>query len=87
MELLDSLTAQPKMRFYFCALLIEIGLSFIFYFNVICCSMLHQLGSTIQKLGQSKSGPSLSPALTETYSRLLVYSELETLGIKALVGE
>ena len=48
--------------------------------------MLHQVGSKIQKLGQTLGG-ALSPALTETYSRLLVFTEIESLGMKSLVGE
>ena len=38
------------------------------------------------KLDQSKSNAALSPALVETYSRLLIYTEIESLGIKGFMS-
>lgn len=43
------------------------------------------------KAAQSKNtvpvGPNMAPALVETYSRLLVYTEIESLGIKGFLSE
>ncbi|CAK8677896.1 unnamed protein product [Clavelina lepadiformis] len=50
-------------------------------------SMLHSITSKITKLAQTKSICALSPALVETYSRLMVYTEIESLGIKGLVTQ
>lgn len=36
---------------------------------------------------QAKSGHPLAPALVETYSRLLVYTEIESLGIKGFISQ
>ncbi|XP_014671221.1 PREDICTED: mediator of RNA polymerase II transcription subunit 23-like [Priapulus caudatus] len=41
----------------------------------------------IIQLASSKSPLALSPALVETYSRLLVYTEVETAGIKVFIGK
>lgn len=42
------------------------------------------------KAAQSKNtvpvGPNMAPALVETYSRLLVYTEIESLGIKGFLS-
>ena len=38
------------------------------------------------KLAQSKANVGLSPALVETYSRLLIYTEIESLGIKGFMS-
>nr|XP_042903708.1 mediator of RNA polymerase II transcription subunit 23 [Parasteatoda tepidariorum] len=48
-------------------------------------SLIHNIVTHVMKLAQSKSSLSLSPALVETYSRLLVYSEIESLGIKGFI--
>ncbi|KAF2352648.1 Mediator complex subunit Med23 [Trinorchestia longiramus] len=71
MTLLDSLTIHVKM------------------------SLIHNIGqhSTnvflwwqhIQKQAHGKSSVALAPALVETYARLLVYIETETIGIKQLI--
>lgn len=37
------------------------------------------------KVAQSKSNQNLAPALIETYARLLVYMEIESLGIKGFI--
>ncbi|XP_065332205.1 mediator of RNA polymerase II transcription subunit 23 isoform X2 [Cloeon dipterum] len=50
-------------------------------------SLIHSIGSHVVKLAQSKSHMPLAPALVETYSRLLVYTEIETLGIKAFISQ
>ncbi len=39
------------------------------------------------RLAQNKANVALAPALVETYSRLLVYMEIESLGIKGFIGE
>ncbi len=39
------------------------------------------------RLAQAKQGMALAPALVETYSRLLVYMEIESLGIKGCISE
>jgi mediator of RNA polymerase II transcription subunit 23 len=39
------------------------------------------------KLAHTKSSVALAPALVETYSRLLVYMEIESLGIKGFISK
>ena len=39
------------------------------------------------KLAHAKSSIALAPALVETYSRLLVYMEIESLGIKGFISQ
>lgn len=41
----------------------------------------------IGQLATRASNLALSPAMMETYSRLLVYVELESIGIKTLISE
>ncbi|XP_066249832.1 mediator of RNA polymerase II transcription subunit 23 [Euwallacea similis] len=48
-------------------------------------SLIHSIVAHIVKMANSKSGLPLAPALVETYSRLLVYSEIEALGIKGFI--
>ena len=36
---------------------------------------------------QAKANIALAPALVETYSRLLVYMEIESLGIKGFISK
>ncbi|GFU50841.1 mediator of RNA polymerase II transcription subunit 23 [Trichonephila clavipes] len=48
-------------------------------------SLIHNVVTHVMKLAQAKSAYVLSPALVETYSRLLVYSEIESLGIKGFI--
>ncbi|KAH6922412.1 hypothetical protein HPB50_013525 [Hyalomma asiaticum] len=50
-------------------------------------SLIHNVVTHVMKIPQAKSGVSLAPALIETYSRLLVYSEIESLGIKGFISE
>jgi hypothetical protein len=38
------------------------------------------------KLAQAKANICLAPALVETYSRLLIYTEIESLGIKGFMS-
>ena len=45
------------------------------------------MGSSSSGIGSTKSGSYLSPALVETYSRLMVYSEIESLGIKGFLNQ
>ncbi|GIY39674.1 mediator of RNA polymerase II transcription subunit 23 [Caerostris darwini] len=48
-------------------------------------SLIHNIVTHVMKFAQAKSTHVLSPALVETYSRLLVYSEIESLGIKGFI--
>ena len=41
----------------------------------------------IQKQAQHKSGIALAPALIESYARLLVYTEIESIGIKTFISK
>ncbi|CAG0897084.1 unnamed protein product [Cyprideis torosa] len=50
-------------------------------------SLIHNIVSHVLKLAKSKSTLALPPALVETYSRLLVYTEIESLGIKGFIGQ
>lgn len=50
-------------------------------------SLIHSIVTHVIKLAQAKSGMPLSPALVETYSRLLVYTEIESLGIKGFLNQ
>ncbi|CAH1171324.1 unnamed protein product [Phaedon cochleariae] len=50
-------------------------------------SLIHSIVTHVIKLAQAKSGVPLSPALVETYSRLLVYTEIESLGIKGFLNQ
>jgi hypothetical protein len=47
-------------------------------------SLIHNIVTHIMKVASSKSLP-LAPALVETYARLLVYMEIESLGIKGFI--
>lgn len=49
-------------------------------------SVIHNIVAHIIKVAQNKNNQNLSPALIETYARLLVYMEIESLGIKGFVG-
>ncbi|KAK2574606.1 Mediator of RNA polymerase II transcription subunit 23 [Acropora cervicornis] len=49
-------------------------------------SLIHSIVNRIIKLGNSQSSMALAPALVETYSRLLVYMEIESLGIKGFIS-
>jgi len=51
------------------------------------CSLIHSIATRVIKLAQAKSSITLAPALVETYSRLLVYMEIESLGIKGFISE
>lgn len=54
-------------------------------------SLIHSIVSHVAKLAQNKSNMTgncnMAPALVETYSRLLVYTEIESLGIKGFISE
>lgn len=47
-------------------------------------SLIHSIVSHIIKV---PVGSNMAPALVETYSRLLVYTEIESLGIKGFLSE
>lgn len=49
-------------------------------------SLIHNIVTYIMKVASAKSTPQgLPPALVETYARLLVYMEIESLGIKGFI--
>lgn len=50
-------------------------------------SFIHSIVNRIIKLGNTPSSFALAPALVETYSRLLVYMEIESLGIKGFISK
>ncbi|KPI96136.1 PREDICTED: mediator of RNA polymerase II transcription subunit 23 [Papilio xuthus] len=54
-------------------------------------SVIHSIVTHVAKLAQNKTnlpGSSMmAPALVETYSRLLVYTEIESLGIKGFINQ
>ncbi|XP_074643703.1 mediator of RNA polymerase II transcription subunit 23-like [Tubulanus polymorphus] len=50
-------------------------------------SLIHSIVARVIRLGQTKANFALAPALVETYSRLLVYMEIETLGIKGFISQ
>ncbi|KAK2720548.1 hypothetical protein QYM36_004432, partial [Artemia franciscana] len=50
-------------------------------------SLIHGIVTGIIKSATLKTNNPLPPALVETYSRLLVYVELELLGIKGFIGQ
>lgn len=52
-------------------------------------SVIHCIVNNMMKQAESSApnmAPSISPALVETYSRLLVYTEIESLGIKGFLS-
>lgn len=50
-------------------------------------SLIHNIVTHIMKISNNKSSQNLSPALVETYARLLVYLEIESLGIKGFISK
>ena len=50
-------------------------------------SLIHSIVTRVIKLAKSKAGAALAPSLVETYSRLLVYMEIESLGIKGFISK
>ncbi|KAM9339499.1 mediator of RNA polymerase II transcription subunit 23 isoform 3-T3 [Symphorus nematophorus] len=50
-------------------------------------SLIHSIATRVIKLAHAKSSNALAPALVETYSRLLVYMEIESLGIKGFISQ
>lgn len=92
MVTLDSLTVHAKMslihRWATCKLnllqpiILHIFNSMGFHSSIV---------SHIMKAAQSKNtvpvGSNMAPALVETYSRLLVYTEIESLGIKGFLSK
>ena len=50
-------------------------------------SLIHSIVSRVIRLAKNKTVVALAPALVETYSRLLVYMEIESLGIKGFISQ
>ncbi|OWR46814.1 mediator of RNA polymerase II transcription subunit 23 isoform X1 [Danaus plexippus] len=54
-------------------------------------SLIHSIVTHVAKLAQNKTtipgSNMMAPALVETYSRLLVYTEIESLGIKGFINQ
>ncbi|XP_058805246.1 mediator of RNA polymerase II transcription subunit 23-like isoform X2 [Phymastichus coffea] len=50
-------------------------------------NLIHQIVQHMVKTAHSKNQMPLPPALVETYSRLLVYTEIEILGIKNFISQ
>ena len=50
-------------------------------------SLIHSIVTHVSKCASTKSNLPLPPALVETYSRLLVYTEIESIGIKKFISE
>ncbi|XP_050360927.1 mediator of RNA polymerase II transcription subunit 23 isoform X2 [Nymphalis io] len=54
-------------------------------------SLIHSIVTHVAKLAQNKTNipgsNMMAPALVETYSRLLVYTEIESLGIKGFINQ
>lgn len=50
-------------------------------------SLIHSIVHRVIKQAKSKATIAQSPALIETYSRLLVYMEIESLGIKGFISQ
>ncbi|KAK0059322.1 mediator of RNA polymerase II transcription subunit 23-like isoform X2 [Biomphalaria pfeifferi] len=50
-------------------------------------SLIHSIVTRVIKLAKNKSALALAPSLVETYSRLLVYMEIESLGIKGFINQ
>ncbi|CAI9727123.1 Hypothetical predicted protein [Octopus vulgaris] len=48
-------------------------------------SLIHSIVTKVIQMAKKKTNIALAPALVETYSRLLVYMEIESLGIKAFI--
>lgn len=56
-------------------------------FLLFVLSLIHSIATRVIKLAHAKSSVALAPALVETYSRLLVYMEIESLGIKGFISK
>lgn len=64
------------------------GIAFNCHRPTLCASsLIHSIATRVIKLAHAKSSIALAPALVETYSRLLVYMEIESLGIKGFISE
>ncbi|KAJ8305857.1 hypothetical protein KUTeg_016402 [Tegillarca granosa] len=50
-------------------------------------SLIHSIVHRVIKQAKAKQTVALAPALVETYSRLLVYMEIESLGIKGFISQ
>ncbi|KAL7298235.1 mediator of RNA polymerase II transcription subunit 23 [Trichogramma pretiosum] len=49
-------------------------------------SLIHSIVTHVAKSASNKNSPPLPPALVENYSRLLVYTEMESIGIKKFIS-
>ncbi|KAL3868089.1 hypothetical protein ACJMK2_040926 [Sinanodonta woodiana] len=50
-------------------------------------SLIHSIVSRVIRMAKNRTNAALAPALVETYSRLLVYMEIESLGIKGFISQ
>lgn len=50
-------------------------------------SLIHSIVHRVMRQAKTKSSVAHAPALVETYSRLLVYMEIESLGIKGFISQ
>lgn len=50
-------------------------------------SLVHAIGMKLMKLSSVAGHPAPSPAIILTYSRLLIYEEIDTIGIKGFISE
>lgn len=66
---------------------LSISKIWIFSFLLFFLSLIHSIATRVIKLAHAKSSVALAPALVETYSRLLVYMEIESLGIKGFISK
>lgn len=68
--------------------MLKIWIFILFYFMLLfLLSLIHSIATRVIKLAHAKSSVALAPALVETYSRLLVYMEIESLGIKGFISK
>ena len=68
--------------------MLKIWICILFYFMLLfLLSLIHSIATRVIKLAHAKSSVALAPALVETYSRLLVYMEIESLGIKGFISK
>lgn len=79
---------RTELLFYFINFLTPKSLFLIEkYFLSFFLSLIHSIATRVIKLAHAKSSVALAPALVETYSRLLVYMEIESLGIKGFISK
>lgn len=59
----------------------------VLIFSIMFISIVAHIMKQAQSQNSSPMGNHLAPALVETYSRLLVYTEIESLGIKGFLSK